>query len=431
MRKFIKSLAALLLVCFSPVMAQQLPDPHFEDWSGAKFDNKEQPKYWNFSNVSQLNMVSINFAHKSTGRSGNALKIQDQFVGFGSIGATSPGYVALGHPWAYVSSLTSIDDATAGTYGGISWTHRPDSMAVWIKRYYDGSVDQAAGDHIKDEHFHLLYYAWSGTSQGESYKAKNLSCTNLSSAAPQYCVDEESDIRLALDGNECGTPKTQAKQIAEGWFYQKKAYNSWTRIVVPIYYLNDDQPTKCNVILSAGRYPDFRANTGQYAGSTLEVDDISLIYSSKVQKVYIGGREWKAFDPENTTGEQIYSLGQGATTIPEISLVRGAGSLTNTRGGKATFPGRRLGANEYTIVNGQVDGEPTVITVTANDNSSTTTYRIKFVSQASNNARLSDIQINGESLSGFNAYLTSYNVSLPYGTTSVPVVSCRLTNRPR
>lgn len=422
MRKFIKSLAALLIVCFPPVRAQQLPDPHFEDWSGAQFANTAQPKYWNFSNVSQLG-VDKNFAHQATGRSGKALKIQDQFVGVGSIGATSPGYVALGHPWAYVSSLTSINDATAGTYGGISWTHRPDSMVVWIKRYYDGSVDQAAGDHIKDEHFHLLYYAWSGTSQGESYKAKNLSCTNLSSAAPQYCVDEESDIRLALDGNECGTPKTQAKQIAEGWFYQKKAYNSWTRIVVPIYYFNDDQPTKCNVILSAGRYPDFRANTGQYAGSTLEVDDITLIYSSKVQKVYIGGREWKAFDPDNTTGEQIYSLGQGATTIPEISLVRGAGSLTNTRGGKATFPGRRLGAGEYTIVNGQVDGEPTTITVTANDNSTTTTYRIKFVSQASNNARLSDIQVNGESVSGFNAYLTSYDVSLPYGTTEVPVVS--------
>ena len=266
MRKFFKSLAAVLIVCFPPVRAQQLPDPHFEDWSGAQFASTAQPKYWNFSNVSQLG-VDKNFAHQATGRSGKALKIQDQFVGVGSIGATSPGYVALGHPWAYVSSLTSTNDATAGTYGGISWTHRPDSMVVWIKRYYDGSVDQAAGDHIKDEHFHLLYYAWSGTSQGESYKAKNLSCTNLSSAAPQYCVDEESDIRLALDGNECGTPKTQAKQIAEGWFYQKKAYNSWTRIVVPIYYLNDDQPTKCNVILSAGRYPDFRANTGQYAGA--------------------------------------------------------------------------------------------------------------------------------------------------------------------
>ena len=422
MSKFLRSLSALLLVCFAPVMAQQLPDPGFEDWSGTQFKGNAQPKYWNFSNVSQLSF-DFNFAHQGTGRSGKCLKIQDQFVGTGSIGATSPGYVSLGHPWAYVSSVVSINDATAGTYGGISWTYRPDSMVVWIKRYYDSSADNAAGDHISQENFHLLYYAWSGTSQGESYRAKDLSCTNISSAAPTYCVDEESDIRLALNGNECGAPKVQAKQIAEGWFYQKKAYGSWTRIAVPIYYFNDDKPSKCNVILSAGRYPDFRANSGQYAGSTLEVDDIQLIYSSKAQKIYVGGRDWKGFDPNNTTGEQTYSLGASATTIPEISVVRGAGALTNTRGGKATFPGRRLGSNECTIVYGQVDGAATTITIKAEDNSSTTTYRIKFVTQASNNARLADIKVNGETISGFNAYLPTYNVALPYGTTAVPVVT--------
>lgn len=403
-------------------MAQQLPDPHFEDWSGTQFANTAQPKYWNFSNVSQLN-VDRNFAHQATGRSGKALKIQDQFVGVGSLGATSPGYVALGHPWAYVSSLTSISDATAGTYGGISWNYRPDSMVVWIKRYYDSSVDQAAGDHLSQENFHLLYYAWSGTSRGESYKAKNGTCTNLSSVAPTYCVDEESDIRLALNGNECGTPKQQAKQIAEGWFYQKKAYGSWTRISVPIYYLNDDTPQKCNVILSAGRYPEFRANDGIYAGSTLEVDDIELIYTSKIQKLYVGGREWKNFDPNNTTGEQTYSLGSGATTIPEIYAVRGAGTLTNVRNEKSTFLGRRLSSSECTVVYGQVDGAATTVTVKAEDNSSTTTYRIKFVSQASNNARLADIKVNGETIDGFNAYLPNYNVALPYGTTAVPVVT--------
>lgn len=424
MRSFLQVVLVLLTsVLTVTAYAQQLPDPGFEDWSGAQFDGKEQPKYWNYSNVSQMG-VDKNFAHKTTGRSGHALKIQDQFVGVLGIGATSPGYVALGHPWAYVSSLTSIEDATAGTYGGIAWTYRPDSMVVWVKRYYDSSVDNAAGDHTKDENFNLLFYSWSGTSRGKSYKAKNLSCTDLSnvSSAAAYIVDEESDIRQATNGNECET-KVQAKQIAEGWVYQKKAYGNWTRIVVPIYYLNDDTPEKCNVILSAGNYPNFRANSGQYAGSTLDVDDIQLIYSSKVQKIYVDGREWKAFDPNNTTGEQIYSLGQGATVIPEVSAVRGAGSITNVRGNKTAFPGRRLGTNECSITYGQVDGEPTIITVTAEDGSSTSTYRIKFVSQTSNNARLSDIQVNGQTISGFNAYLTSYDVALPYGTTDVPVVT--------
>ena len=421
MSKFLQFLLVILMaVCTSNVSAQQFTDPGFEDWSGAKFADMEQPKYWNFSNVSQMG-IDKNFAHKTTGRSGSALKIQDQWVGAVGIGATSPGYVALGKPWAYVSSITAIDDATAGTYGGIQWKYRPDSMVVWIKRYYDNGAEGADGDHVMEEDFNILYYAWSGTSQGTSYKAKNGSCTNIYKSKPEYCIDEESDIRQALNGNECET-KTYAKQIAEGWICDRKVYSNWTRIVIPIYYLNDDVPQKCNVILSAGRYPDFRANTGQYAGSTMDVDDISLVYSSKIQKLYINGREWKAFDP-NSTEEQIYSLGQGVTTIPDIYAVRGAGSLTNSKKAKVTFPGRRLSNTECKITKGQVDGEPTTITVTSEDGKSSTTYKIKFVSRASNNAKLADLQVNGATVNGFNAYLGSYNVALPYGTTTIPTVT--------
>ena len=197
-------------------------------------------------------------------------------------------------------------------------------MVVWIKRYYDSSVTEAAGDHISEENFHLLYYAWKGTSKANSYKAKDGSCTKVGETSySYYCVDEESDIRQGTNGNECGTTE-YATQIAEGWFYQKKKYENWTRMVVPIYYLSDDAPTKCNVILSAGRYPEFRANNGIYAGSTMEVDDIQLIYSSLIQKLYIGGKEWKGFDP-NSTEVQSYSLGETATSIPEITARRGAG----------------------------------------------------------------------------------------------------------
>lgn len=399
----------------------QFPDPGFEDWTGAQFASSIQPHDWRFSNVSQLG-VDKNFAHRATGRSGYCLLIQNQFVGVGSIGATSPGYVALGQPWAYVSSLTSINDATAGTYGGISWTHRPDSITLWIKRVYDSSVDQAAGNHTADENFNIVYYAWTGTAQGGQYKAKNGSCTDISTAKPAYCVDEESDIRQALDGNECGT-QVPGVQIAEAWYREKATYQNWTKLTIPIYYLSDNAPQKCNLILSAGNYPNFRANNGIYAGNSLWVDDVELIYSSKIQKLYINNREWRGFDPDNTTGEQVYSLGQGVTTIPDIYAVRGAGSLTNIKGTTASFAGRRLSAQECVIQNGAVDGAVTTITVRSEDGSSTSTYRIRFVSQASNNAKLADIRVNGQTVSGFNAYLNNYNVALPYGTTAVPQVA--------
>ncbi len=84
------------------------------------------------------------------------------------IGETSPGYIALGTPWVYIKSLSDVNGATAGTHGGLAWTYRPDTMAVWIKR---------TGSHTADEDFHLLYYAWTGTAQGDSYKGKDGSCT--------------------------------------------------------------------------------------------------------------------------------------------------------------------------------------------------------------------------------------------------------------
>ncbi len=203
------SVMALLGAC-GGVQAQvqyQLPDPSFEDWTGAPFNGAIQPLYWNYSNVSQLGIANFNFAQQAEGRTGGlAMKVQDLTVA--GIGETSPGYISLGHPWAHVSSLTAINKATAGTYGGIAWTTRPDTMAVWIKR---------SGPRTADENYNILFYSWVGTSEGGSFKGKDGSCSTVPAT---YIYDEESDIRLALDGNECVTV-TPGVQVAEGWVYEK------------------------------------------------------------------------------------------------------------------------------------------------------------------------------------------------------------------
>ncbi len=397
------TLASMLMLCGS-LYAQQLPDPSFEDWSGSTFDGAIQLKNWNASNVNQMGFL-FNFAHQEKGRTGQyCMMVQDQSVGAAGIIETSPGYFALGQPWAYVKDILSINEATAGTSGGIKWTHRPDSMQVWIKRT-GGDTDR--------EDFHLLYYSWNGTAKGASYKGKNGGCTSYSQ------TNEESDIRRALNGNECVTSQF-ANQIAEGWYRARATYDEWTRIVVPIYYANNDIPEMCNVIFSASNYPNFRANSGLYAGNSLYVDDVQLIYSSKIQRLFIGTKEWKGFDPNNTE-EQVYSLGN-QTSIPDIYAMRGFGTLTNTRGESVTLMGRKLDSNEISIQNGEIDGAPTLITVKAEDGSSTTTYKIKFISKPSDNARLASVLVNDEPLQGFNNYVSTYNVALPYGTTAAPKV---------
>ena len=408
MKKFYSTLFVMLLLLIansSQIVAQQLPNPSFEDWSGEKFDGEIQPKDWYVSNISQAGF-NFNLANRESGHTGSySIMVKDTEVGAVGITELSPGYFSLGRPWSWIKGLDT-GTATAGTSGGIKWTHRPDTMSVWIKR---------VGPNVDKEDFYLLYYAWTGTAKGDSYKAKNGGCSSVSQ------TNEESDIRIALDANKCGTVQ-QANQIAEGMWREMKQYGDWTNIRVPIYYFNDDVPEMMNIIFSASNYPNFRAKDGLYEGNALYVDDVELIYSSKIDKLYIREREWKAFDP-NSTEEQVYSVGK-ATEIPAVFGVRGVGSITNARGNTATFPGRKLTSEEFKIMQqGAIDGDPMIIQVSATDGSSTTTYKIKFVSAASNNARLADIQVNGNNINGFNAYLNTYNVQLPYGTTEVPVVT--------
>ena len=406
MKKFYTIFACLLAAGTLSINAQQLPDPHFEDWSDS-FNGDAQPKNWHGSNVEQVGF-KFTFLYAKDGRTGKCAYVADKEVGAMGITEVGPGYFGLGYAWSYLEGL-STNTATAGTYGGINFTYRPDTMSVWIKR---------TGSNTDKEDFHLLFYSWNGTSKGTKYKSKNGSCTSVSQ------TNEESDIRQALDGNECGTD-TKANQVAEGWIHTRAQYNDWVNIKVPIYYMNSDAPTMCNVIFSAGNYPNFRANSGLYKDNGLYVDDVELIYASTIQTLMIDNKEWKGFDP-NSSEEQTYSLGEKATSLPTIEAWRGAGTLKNVKGNSATFPGRKLSGSEITIKDGAIDGAPTTITVKSGDGQSTHVYKIKFVRAASTNANLAGINVNGEPLAGFKGTTTNYNVELPFGTTEAPVVEAVL-----
>ena len=160
MKNFYSLVLILLLIAFLPTYGQQLPNPGFEDWSGAKFDGKEQPASWYVSNIEQVG-IKFNLTHKESGHSGSySLMVQDTKVGALGITEVSPGYFSLGKPWSHLEGIDT-KTATAGTSGGLNFTHRPDSMSVWIKR---------TGSDVDKEDFYLLYYSWSGTAKSSKYK---------------------------------------------------------------------------------------------------------------------------------------------------------------------------------------------------------------------------------------------------------------------
>ncbi len=390
---------SFLLMAGMGVQGQQLPDPHFEDWSDS-FDGNAQPKDWHGSNVSQMGF-KFTFLYKKDGRSGSCAYVTNQEVGAFGVKEKAPGYFSLGKAWSAIEGVDT-KTGTGGTEGGISFKYRPDTLSVWIKRTGSGATG---------EDFNIVFYSWQGTSKGTSYRSKGGSCKSSTHS------DEECDIRQTMNGNSCNT-SVQAKQVAEGWHRERKQYAQWTNIKVPIYYLNDVTPEKVNVIFSAGNAPNAFDNSGITAGNDLYVDDVELIYSCKIQKLYIDGVEWNGFNPD-TEAEQVYSLGEGATAVPDIFAMRGAGSLTNSQNKTGTFPGRRLSSDELTIKKGAV-GEVTTLTVKSGDGQKTMTYHIKFVKQASTNAYLAGIKVNGKDYEGFNAYSNETEITLDYGTTAVP-----------
>lgn len=390
-KNFFLHILLLFFLFFSPylLLAQQLPDAGFENWNGTAFNGDPQLANWNGSNVSQVGF-SFTFVFKDTnGRNGNCAKLENQKVGAMGITREAPSYLTLGSPWSYVKGIDA-GSASAGTDGGISFTYRPDTLAVWIKR---------TGSNATSEDYNIVYYAWKGTSYSNTYKNSSGGCT---SDTPHY--DEESDIRQATDGNECGT-STYATQVSEGRLNEKKVYSNWTEVKVPIKYYNDYVPEKVNVIFSAGNYPNKRSNDVK-AGNALYVDDARLIYSSAIHELYINNLKYSDFRCDIL--EYTYTLGLGATTIPDIIAKRS---------------GRTLSGSEISITKGTVDGDPTLITIKAEDGSSTTTYTIYFVSKQSDNSRLNDIKYNGTSIPSFNGYnVGPYNIELPYGTTEIPTI---------
>lgn len=381
-----KRLLTVAILCLSfPVLYSanyQLQNSNFESWGKDPFKGEPQPDVWNLSNVSQAGYKFPIGKRTSDAHSGSyAVELQSKEVGAAGFYDVAPSWITLGTPWATYDTWTDpINTGSGGTDGGMSWTARPDTMAVWVKRI------APAGETMS-----LLYYSWKGTAHNSKYKAKDGSCIDTSH------TDEESDICRTSDGNTCSTPSGNAVQVAEGWLKSTQDYPEWSLIKVPIKYLSNDRPEKMNVIMCVGNYPNKRASTTFSKTSKLLVDDISLIYSSKIHELRFDGFAYSRFNKDKL---DYYYMVEG-DKLPVITCYRSE---------------RLLSGDEISIKYTPKDQGPTTITVKAEDGSSTTTYNVYFVSQMDSDPYVKSIKVDGMEVPGFNPYITEYDMELPYGT---------------
>ena len=325
MRKFYKLISySILTALYSPVTAQQLPNAGFEDgwqdcypWTSNKNSNGpfdgdtnqgKTPKPWCISNT-----IGTGSAGKTTvgenvngHLSSSAIKLTNIDSGIGD--NIIPGYVSLGTTWSTstVVSFTKPLNKDGGTFGGISFTNKPDALSLWYTRVE--SSDNSS----------IIAYLWKGTYTQQDVPGNITFSISSTPSQPKLWTMIDRDRNILDIATEKGEDiTTKGTLIASINAPISTVANEWTEFFHEFEYKNNDTPEKINVIISAGDY----FNSTVVANSSITVDDVKLIYYSRLKSLKYndaaveftdGGTKVSGTIPTTLDGFNYELLGQSA-----------------------------------------------------------------------------------------------------------------------
>ncbi|MBO5613324.1 MAG: hypothetical protein J5905_02320 [Prevotella sp.] len=157
------------------------------------------------------------------------------------------------------------------------------------------------------------------------------------------------------------------------------------------------------------------------AGTRMYIDpstDVNNNSSSKtaVTAAQVKSTKYLTFHVTNASKVTVYGYHTNSTASRNLVVSDGTNSNQIA-----------IGAGSAYSCSLNLSGANTDLKVATDEGSGVFVYAIKFEpsagTSASSDATLSDLTVNGTTISGFNASTTVYNVSLPYGTTIVPTVA--------
>lgn len=285
-KSFLLSGALLFSLSAFTANAQQLPNVGFDSWkttcgsSRSVNEKKEvvrpgvEPAEWNGSNVNQtvfgVNKLEPGLVTKQEEGGNKYLQLRNMYVGALGIGSNAPGFINFGTPWVYATS--QIKKCDGGTFGGQSFTYKPDA----IKGKYKRADSDAEGNPISNnESSHIIVYLWNGT-----YKSF-IGSTDLK---PK---EEKENVDRAVLGKTTGSASGKLVGSCDRAF-SNTVNNDWETIVVPLDYVaNAGNPTMMNVIISAG---DYWNRSKLLDGTTLLVDDVDFVYYSTLTSLKAGSK---------------------------------------------------------------------------------------------------------------------------------------------
>lgn len=300
--------------------AQQLPNIGFSNWKSACGSTEAfgastgfrqrpgvEPTDWNGSSVNQK--VGLEKKETLIYNENQTVKMQNKYVSVLGIGSVAPGFINLGTPWVY--AVTKISECDGGTYGGVTFTNKPDAITGRYMR------TDATG-----ETSHIIAYLWSGTF--------------VSNVGRKSSPDQaRNNVDRAIMGKT--TPTSSGTLIAFcDYTFTSTTNSNWQTITVPLTYHNTTTaPTMMNAIISAGDYW-IRANMKK--NTTLYADDVKFVYYSTLksltydgvaQTIPAAGETLDMSSVEYDADKLSYTL-NGQTATAQHSYDEATGKLTIT-----------------------------------------------------------------------------------------------------
>lgn len=204
-----------------------------------------------------------------------------------------PGYVTLGTTW---STSVAGKQNDGGTFGGINFTARPESITFHYKRTH--------GKANATERASVVAYLWKG-----EYEQADVPGNIIVSGTPQKVTMVNRDRNILDMETEQGEAVTK-----KGTLIGKINYDitgdaeDWTELTIPFEYLTEDTPEKFNIIFCAGDY--FSTTPG--AGNALYIDNVKLNYPAAVvdTKKYVGTLTVQLGEDEPSVSDQDVYMDQ-------------------------------------------------------------------------------------------------------------------------
>lgn len=291
MKKIFTSLFAATAVALT-VGAQQLPNNGFEEawvdcvpWTSTGNTKAEgtTPTSWMVSNTigtggkSPVGNTTIaeNVAGYNSVNSVGAVKVENKEINLFIVKKTIPGYFGLGTPWA--TSTSTGKNMAGGEFGGIAFAFRPDALQFM---YQSTGSDQPT----------VLAYTWNG-----KFVQKEVSGNIVVSGKPTKIdmVDRDRNVIGMEDAPQGGEVTEKGTLVALINQRLEATTTQWTKGELEFTYSDAAAPEKINVVFAAGDY----FSISPVKGNTLTVDDVKLIYFSRLKSLKVNGVDVPEFAP--------------------------------------------------------------------------------------------------------------------------------------